>query len=151
MVLTCDSTDIVSGLARNSNTLGKFLQWLYSLGHRPTPRAKIELSQRGIAIFQDGHRIAFIPTAKIVKVTAFKRDLLTVDLICVALDYEGDSSTQHLELNEEMDGFAHLLSQLERTPDFLTDWRNKVALPPFATNATVLWERRHTSDHLLLG
>jgi hypothetical protein len=84
-------------------------------------------------------------------VTAFKRDLLTTDLICVAIEFTDEAGTQHIELHEELEGFGQLLLLLEKNSGFVSDWREKVTLPPFEANVTVLWERRRTSDQLTLG
>lgn len=74
-------------------------------------------------------------------VTAFKRDLLTVDLLCIAFVLEEGTS---LEANEEMDGWSALMDSL---PVHLSgvpvyrDWALQVLQPPFARNETVLFER----------
>jgi hypothetical protein len=72
---------------------------------------------------------------------AYKRDLITIDLICIGFR----TPTGTLEINEEMDGWAALTEVLPRylsgTP-IAADWWDKVAHPAFATNATVLFTSR---------
>ena len=73
-------------------------------------------------------------------VSAYKRDLLTTDLICFAIS----TAEQAIEIHEEMQGWQALIEAL---PTYLpgmpeqTQWFNTVALPPFATNVTKLFSR----------
>lgn len=65
------------------------------------------------------------------RVIGFKRDLIGVDLICLRFE-KADGCED--EVNEEMAGWDELLAVLPaRLPG---------ALPPFATNETVVFERR---------
>ncbi len=81
----------------------------------------------------------------VVKVTAFKRDLFIVDLICFELAFANETIR---ELNEEMLGWEEFRTSLEtqlsgsRTLD---SWFQKVAQPPFAEDATVIYERNVSS------
>lgn len=74
-------------------------------------------------------------------VVAYKRDAVTVDLICVGFT----TSDGTLEVNEEMDGWTPLAEALPKhlpgTPS-KAEWWDKVAHPAFATNATVLFSQR---------
>jgi|SRR6185369_511463 hypothetical protein len=73
-------------------------------------------------------------------VVAYKRDLFTVDEICLAFS----SPAGRLEISEQMDGWSPLIAIL---PTYLPglpvadQWWKKVAQPPFATNATTLFSR----------
>ena len=75
--------------------------------------------------------------ADVVMVMAFKRDLFTYDLICLAMDLTDGT---WVEVDEEMEGFKELQETLPRVLRGLdADWWGKVAFPAFATNATTIW------------
>src|SRR6185295_2147472 len=77
--------------------------------------------------------IHFIAWSNIVRVVAFKRDLLTVDCICLAFATADGMTT---EVNEEMEGWEALTDAL---PKYLpggkgwSEYFTQVAFPAFAT------------------
>ena len=79
--------------------------------------------------------------ADVIKIEAFKRDLLTVDLICLTISLRNNKT---LELNEEMEGWELLVNQL---PEYLpgcqtfAEWFLVVAFPAFKPNLTVIYSR----------
>ena len=79
--------------------------------------------------------------AAVTRARAYKRASLVTDLICV-LPEAPDAA---LEVNEEMEGWEAFLAALPRRLPGCLDggaiWR-AVAQPPFATNETVVFERR---------
>jgi len=76
---------------------------------------------------------------KICKITAFKMDLLTSDLIC--LEIESEDGTSFL-VNEDMKGFSDLCKVLNKIlPNIREDWYQAVVLPPFEPNVSVIWQR----------
>ena len=74
-----------------------------------------------------------------ISITAFKRDLYTVDLICLAIRLEENKT---VEINEDMDGWESLVKQL---PVYLAgcrkleEWFDTVAFPAFKPNPTVIF------------
>jgi len=82
--------------------------------------------------------------ASVIRVTAFKRDLLTVDCICLAITTEDGTTT---EVNEEMMGWEAFTEAL---PTYLpgsrqwTDCFSQVAFPAFATNETEVFVRDYS-------
>jgi hypothetical protein len=83
-----------------------------------------------------------IPWRDIVRVVAFKRDWLTVDCICLAFATADGTTT---EVNEEMDGWETLTDGLPTYLPGSKDWSecfSQVAFPAFATNETVIFERK---------
>jgi hypothetical protein len=74
-------------------------------------------------------------------VTAFKRDLLTYDILCIQLVTKAGLN---FECNEEDPYWGSLV---EKLPEYLpgcplfADWWHPVAIPAFATNETVLFKR----------
>ncbi len=76
--------------------------------------------------------------AAITRVVAYKRDLLSCDLICLA--FEAGEVT--LDADEEMEGWADLLEALPTHFKGIRpqqEWWMTVAFPPFARNATQLY------------
>jgi len=74
------------------------------------------------------------------KIHAFKRDLLTTDLICLAFEKSG--TEEWYEINEEMSGYNDLLEALQNhLSGFALVWVLDTTLPAFATNHKVIWER----------
>ncbi|HEY3328928.1 MAG TPA: hypothetical protein VGK19_02820 [Capsulimonadaceae bacterium] len=70
-------------------------------------------------------------------IVAHKRDLITTDLVCFEIVLDDGSV---IEVNEEMDGFEKFLTVLERTfASFDRNWPDKVLLPAFAPNRTMIY------------
>jgi hypothetical protein len=73
------------------------------------------------------------------KVKTFKRDLYTVDLICLYFECKNNKG---FEINEEMEGWEELIKQLH---DYLPgckkweEWFMAVFLPPFAPNKAEIY------------
>ena len=72
------------------------------------------------------------------EIFAFKRDLFSVDLICIGFRVQDDGT--FCEIDEMMPGYGGLLAVLPDVfPGFKTDWSHDVAIPAFATNLATLW------------
>ena len=78
-----------------------------------------------------------LPLAGIERVTFYKRDEVTTDLICCDVEFAGKVFTFH----EELEGWAALLQHLEELPDFQKGWFAAVSQPPFGTSETVAFTR----------
>ena len=76
-----------------------------------------------------------------IRIEVFKRDLFSVDLICLTFFLRDDRA---LEINEEMNGWKSLV---EKLPEYLPgcqtleEWFPTVAFPPFKTNRTIIYSR----------
>jgi hypothetical protein len=78
--------------------------------------------------------------SEIFRVTAFKRDEITSDLLCLAFEACSLPSGMHVEINEEVPGFdAVVLSMMKHLP-IDPQWRHSVLLPAFARNLKVIYE-----------
>lgn len=92
-----------------------------------------------LGLFNDRGEIV-VAWQDVVRVEAFKRDLYSVDLICLAI-LLGDKT---VEINEEMDGWESLVDKL---PEYLPgcqkfeQWFLVVAFPAFRPNFTVIYQR----------
>lgn len=76
-----------------------------------------------------------------VSIEAFKRDLYSVDLICLTFHLRNKKA---IEINEEMDGWESLVTTLpEYLPGCQTfeEWYTEVAFPAFKPNLTVIYRR----------
>jgi hypothetical protein len=85
-----------------------------------------------------GDPLVDLPLSDVEKVTFYKRDEFTSDLICCDVRAVGRTWTFH----EEADGWAQLIDHLESLPGFRKDWFAAVSRPPFLTNKTVAFSRR---------
>ena len=77
----------------------------------------------------------------VIRVEAFKRDLYAVDLICLSIHFDHNTS---IEIDEEMAGWDSLVDRLEeylpRSKKF-DYWFELVAFPAFKRNLTVIYRR----------
>ncbi|HZE72360.1 MAG TPA: hypothetical protein VE135_22850 [Pyrinomonadaceae bacterium] len=76
-----------------------------------------------------------------VGIKAFKRDLYSVDLICLVILLKDNKA---VEINEEMGGWESLVKKL---PEYLPgsqrfeEWFSAVACPAFKPNITAIYQR----------
>jgi len=81
-----------------------------------------------------------LPWTAVEEIRAFKRDLFSTDLICLAFKREGKDD--YIEVHEEMVGYHDLLEALpNRLPGFTLAWFLDVAFPAFETNHRTIWKR----------
>jgi len=105
-----------------------------------------------IQITHDNERITLFDTSdekevsiswdNVRKVDAYKRDLLTYDMVCVSFE---TLSEQSIEVDEGMKGFTELMEEASSALPGLTkfsDWYLNITQPAFATNLTPLYERQ---------
>jgi hypothetical protein len=78
-----------------------------------------------------------LPLTDIQKVTFYKRDELTTELICCDVQARGQTWFFH----EHAEGWDELVRYLERLPSFRKDWYEAVVQPPFAASETVAFTR----------
>ena len=79
-----------------------------------------------------------LPLDDIGKVTFYKRDELSTDLICCDVAI----GEQVWTFNEELVGWGLLVGHLERLSGFRADWFAAVSQPPFASSETVAFSRQ---------
>jgi hypothetical protein len=85
----------------------------------------------------DAELLAQLPLSAIRKVTFYKRDEVTTDLICCDVEVGDEAWTFH----EELVGWSLLVEHLQRLPGFASDWFAAVSQPPFAESKTVAFSR----------
>lgn len=101
----------------------------------------LQIVEDQLAEVEHGKLRYAVPLAAVLCIVAFKRDMLTTDLLCLEFRYVDTAGTpMHVEINEDMPGFEQVIAALERKmPGFDKDWRAKVVNPPFAQNETVIF------------
>jgi hypothetical protein len=85
----------------------------------------------------DADLLTRLPLTEIGKVTFYKRDEITTDLICCDVMVGDIVWTFH----EELVGWDLLIDHLQRLPSFRGDWFAAVSQPPFAASETVAFSR----------
>lgn len=78
----------------------------------------------------------------IVRIDAYKRDQITVDLICFDIWYEKDGESWMVTAHEDLHGWDELTERLRTLTGFDRDWFAKVSQPPFAECRTLVYVRR---------
>ena len=75
---------------------------------------------------------------EIEEIHAFKKDLITTDMIYLAFKVFGKEG--HYQMHEEMAGYYDLLQAMQNyLPEFTLEW--VLDFPPFATNPRIIWRR----------
>ena len=77
------------------------------------------------------------PLTSIKRVTFYKRDELTTDLICC----EVESASGNLFLHEEADEWPSSIEHLSKLEGFRADWFSQVSQPPFKPCTFVAFEK----------
>lgn len=78
-----------------------------------------------------------MPLAAINRVTFYKIDEITTDMICCEIATPDGLWTYH----EEREDWGQLIGALEALPNFAKDWSSHVNHPPFAASTFVAYER----------
>jgi hypothetical protein len=117
-----------------TNWLKRFAGWLFS-EKEPPPTLAVETD--GYAyVWRD--RKSTVRWSDVKEVFAFKRDIFSVDLICIGfrISEEGDC----WEIDEHMAGYDAVVAAMNGAfPGIDTDWWDKVAFPAFKTNLVTIW------------
>ncbi len=102
----------------------------------------VTLTDDGFSVRADG-KDAAVNWADVQQIVAFKRDLFSSDLICLAFALRAgcQSGAAFVELDESMEGFQELFGPLERVFGVSPTWYNDIMVPVFETKMTVLFER----------
>jgi hypothetical protein len=101
---------------------------------------RLEITGDGLALFESGREVYRFRWTEVSKVETYKRDLFSVDMICV--DFAVDADQMVYMTNDEMDGFSELSIRLTSYfPSIASDWWSEVAFPAFATNHKILYEK----------
>jgi hypothetical protein len=99
-------------------------------------KEQITLAEDSFTITTDKHMetVRFDALSSIV---VYKRDLLTIDLLCCDIFTDGTVRT----VDEGTPGFGALMKALEKLPGFDREWWERVIFPAFAENRTTVFQR----------
>jgi len=99
---------------------------------------KIIIEKSGFSVYEGPECKYFLDWSDIMEIFAFKRDLLSYDLIC--LGFRIDEKGTYFEIDEEIEGYEEFCSQLKsHFNEIKTDWFSEVAHPAFKLNLISLW------------
>lgn len=85
----------------------------------------------------DANLLARLPLENVEKVTFYKRDEITTDLICCDVVVGEQVWTFH----EGVVGWDLLMTHVSGLPGFRRDWFESVSQPPFAVSETEAFSR----------
>lgn len=101
----------------------------------------IRLRERGFEIvgMPDGEIKASVAWRDIVRIQAYKLDLVTTDCICLLFEFGEDRAP--VQVSEEWPGFVDLFGPLvERFPTISESWYLDIMTPAFEAKRTVLFD-----------
>lgn len=101
---------------------------------------RIVVANDRFEVFRGNERIGWAGFEAIVLVEAYKRDELTVDLLCFDIAIAQEPPLTWF-IHEEAIGWQTLIEALERLPGFDVKWREKVNQPAFGESRTVVYDQ----------
>ena len=113
--------------------LGRALRWRRE-------ELRLIITDVGVRLLKRDNEVWAFRWEDVTRVETYKRDLLSVDMIC--LDFSVEAQQFVYPTHDEMDGFDTLCRELARYfPSVPEDWWSDVAFPAFATNHRVLYQK----------
>ena len=114
---------------------------------KPSFPTRLVVDNNGVSILQENKPTERILFRELIKIEAYKQDLITEDLVCWDITIDAKQSHATYTVHEELDGFEELDAELGKVlPAFDRKWRGKVILPPFAQNPTTIYQRRFEEE-----
>jgi hypothetical protein len=101
--------------------------------------SRVSFDETGFSLWDGRTHQVVVRWADVRRVTAWKKDLVTTDLVCLTFALVAG---QEYTVHEEMDGFDAFAAGMEGAlPGVHTGWRSRVVPPAFAPNPYVLFDR----------
>ena len=101
---------------------------------------RLIITDVGLRLLKRDNEVWAFRWEDVTRVETYKRDLLSVDMVC--LDFSVEAQQSVYPTHDEMDGFDILCRELARYfPSVPEDWWSGVAFPAFATNHRVLYQK----------
>ncbi len=99
----------------------------------------IAFTDEGFELRADTEFVSGLKWRDVRKIVAFKRDMVTADLVCLAFQCTGQEGV--FEVNDEVGGFWDLVNRVKEVfPDSDQEWEESVVQPAFARNAIAIYE-----------
>jgi hypothetical protein len=119
------------------------------MSRKPEPGIiRVMPSDDGFVAFRKDGQAEELRWFEVERVSAYKVDCLTYDMIWLAFERRGHREALHIQ--EEAEGFQDLMSALgEAFPEIIQEWYFNVMQPAFAENLTILFERKAEPDNSL--
>lgn len=102
-------------------------------------RPKIAVTRDGFSITRMG-KVAAIRLSQITRISAYKLDEVTTDLVCLDIVYSQGGQELMRTIHEDLAGFDALVSRLANLPGITPDWQEAVMHPPFAAQRTTIYD-----------
>lgn len=121
--------------------LRRLVQALRSRGREPAgPPLWIAFTSEGFELRKAESLVGGVEWSEIRKIIAFKRDLVTSDVVCLEFHLVGKDEV--FEVNDDVGGFWDLARRVKEVfPGSDQEWEESVVKPAFARNARVIFER----------
>jgi hypothetical protein len=121
--------------------MGWWSRFRESLQSKPRPDPVVRVVDSGFELLSppDQSVIALVRWSDVVRIQAYKLDLITTDCICLLFEFNG--ARPPLQISEELGGFADLFGPLSVAfPSISPDWYVEVMKPAFETNRRTLYD-----------
>ena len=111
-----------------------------TIRRREESPARIVLREDGFDLYQAEVINSGVLWSEVDKISAFKRDLVTYDLVCIEFVIGAKDSL--IEVNDDVEGFWEMVGRLKEIfPDSQQDWELSVIKPAFELCETVIYEK----------
>jgi hypothetical protein len=108
---------------------------------RSASRSKVEIIPGGFQLTVGQKNVGAVSWKDVERIVAFKKDLLTEDVVCLELVLRGRDGGCFL-ISEDAEGFWDVADCLSSVLSGVSDdWMSAVIRPPFATSATIVYQR----------
>lgn len=116
------------------------LQSILARARQPKQVAlRVAITDNSATLYGANQQVWTFRWEEVTRVDTYKCDLFAVDMIC--LDFFVASRQLTYSVDDEMLGFDILCEQIRRFfPSIEAGWWSQVALPPFATQHSILYE-----------
>jgi hypothetical protein len=117
------------------------LKWFRQLLRRRSASEKVhrlELTSDGFQVVRadTSSVIAVARWSEVCKINAYKRDLLTYDMICLLFELADGTG---IEVGDNTQGFTDVTTSMEVTLGISAHWYLDISTPAFTTNGRVLY------------
>ena len=130
-----------TALLSSCNVMKNWLRdFLFRLSNKGEDKWMIILDESVIRVTKNSREIDSLDLSKVYKIVGFKKDLITIDLLCVSFEYDAD---KHFTINEDMENFIDVIGRVDKLlGGFKNSWREELLKDTFIENSICLWEKK---------